>query len=231
MEKEFYKRNLPHYNSPDQNYFVTFILKSSVPPSVLKENKIKLEMARNQFDHAVKLNKTDEELSELKDKIYQLKKAQAKQIEKILHNNRHPEVDLRKTNNLDKIIESLHFWENNRVENIAWSVMPNHVHWVFHLKEKDPLNQLTNLGKLMQSVKRFTANSINKNEGRKGSLWLDESFDTTIRNEYHLHNVINYTLHNPVKAGLVRNWKDWKGNFVSEKYQDEVDDGFGKTTD
>jgi hypothetical protein len=43
--------------------------------------------------------------------------------------------------------------------------------------------------------------------------------------------VINYTLQNPVKAGLVRNWQDWKGNFVSEKYQDEVDDSFGKTTD
>jgi REP element-mobilizing transposase RayT len=231
MEKEFYRRNLPHYNSPGQNYFVTFILKSSVPSSVLKENKIKLEMARNQFDHAMKLNKTDEELTAFKDKIYQLKKAHAKQLEKILHNNRHPEVDLRKTNNLDKMLESLQFWENNRVENIAWSVMPNHVHWVFHLKEKDQFNQSTNFGKLMQSVKRFTANSINKNEGKKGSLWLDESFDTTIRNEYHLHNVINYTLHNPVKAGLVRNWQDWKGNFVSEKYQDEVDDSFGKTTD
>jgi len=48
----------------------------------------------------------------------------------------------------------------------------------------------------------------NKIENRKGSLWQKESFDVTIRNENHLYRTINYTLNNPVKAGLIKNWKD-----------------------
>ena len=64
---------------------------------------------------------------------------------------------------------------------------------------------------ILQSVKRFTANQINKIEGRTGTLWHNESYDTTIRNEIHLHNAINYTLNNPVAAGLVKEWWEWKG--------------------
>jgi len=28
-----------------------------------------------------------------------------------------------------------------------------------------------------------------------------------------LTNVINYTLQNPVKAGIVKNWEDFEGNY------------------
>ena len=65
----------------------------------------------------------------------------------------------------------------------------------------------------MQSVKRFSANQINKLENKQGSLWQKESFDTTIRNDQHLHNAINYTLNNPVTAALVSDWKLWPGSF------------------
>ena len=63
----------------------------------------------------------------------------------------------------------------------------------------------------MQSVKRYSATVINKIEGISGSLWQKESYDTTIRDDIHLYNAIDYTINNPVKAGLVNNWYEWKG--------------------
>ncbi len=66
---------------------------------------------------------------------------------------------------------------------------------------------------ILHSVKLFSSRKINELAGRKGTLWRDESFDITIRDRQHLHNSIEYTLNNPVKAGLVRKREDWKGNF------------------
>jgi REP element-mobilizing transposase RayT len=66
---------------------------------------------------------------------------------------------------------------------------------------------------ILHSVKRHSSNKINKAESRSGKLWQKESFDTTIRNEKHLFYAIKYTLNNPVKAGLVSNWRDWKGTW------------------
>jgi REP element-mobilizing transposase RayT len=65
---------------------------------------------------------------------------------------------------------------------------------------------------ILHSVKLYTARRINQNENRSGQLWEHESFDTTIRNERHFATVVNYTLNNPVAAGLVKDWHDWPGS-------------------
>jgi len=69
-------------------------------------------------------------------------------------------------------------------------------------------------------VKRFSSNKINKIEGRTGVLWKKESFETTIRDEKHLYNEVKYTINNPVEAGLVPIWRDWKGTFISPEFKD-----------
>jgi REP element-mobilizing transposase RayT len=81
--------------------------------------------------------------------------------------------------------------------------MSNHVHWVFNVFKNEMKNKSGFLQDILQSVKWSSANEINKNEGLKGSLWQKESFDITIRDDVHLYNAINYTINNPVKAGLV----------------------------
>jgi REP element-mobilizing transposase RayT len=92
--------------------------------------------------------------------------------------------------------------------------MPNHVHWVVKLFDKDSAGDPVYLQDILQSVKRHSSNKINKAENRSGTLWQKESFDTTIRNDKHLYYAIKYTLNNPVKAGLVSDWRDWKGTWV-----------------
>jgi REP element-mobilizing transposase RayT len=69
---------------------------------------------------------------------------------------------------------------------------------------------------ILYSVKRFSANQINKAEKRTGSLWQKESFETTIRDERHLYYAVEYTLNNPVIAGLVNNRNDWPGSWSKD---------------
>jgi putative transposase len=45
-----------------------------------------------------------------------------------------------------------------------------------------------------------------------------ESFDTYIRSEKMLLNVIHYTLNNPVKAGIVDSWKEWPYTYIDPSY-------------
>ena len=65
------------------------------------------------------------------------------------------------------------------------------------------------------SWKRFTSNQINKLLNQHGSLWQRECYDHLVRDELDLANVLNYIIQNPVKAGLVEDWKDWHGIFVN----------------
>ncbi len=128
-------------------------------------------------------------------------------------------VNLTNTELQQVISEALLFWEGKRLENIAFCVMSNHVHWVFRLKETDENGKAVYLQDVMHSVKRHTSNQINKVTGGKGALWQKESFDTTIRNLEHEYNAVRYTLNNPVVAKLVSDWKTWPGSWCSKDYE------------
>ena len=129
----------------------------------------------------------------------------------MLDAERNPTVDLSKPENTEIIINSLKYWEGKKLRNYAFCVMPNHVHWVFEVFEKDESGDSVYLQDILYSVKRFSANQINRLEKREGALWQKESFDTTIRDEKHLYYAIEYTLNNPVAAGFVKDRKDWPG--------------------
>ena len=67
---------------------------------------------------------------------------------------------------------------------------------------------------IIYTWKKYTATAINKVLGKKGSLWQKESYDSLIRNENGLGQALEYIVNNPVKAGLVEDWRDWKGTYV-----------------
>jgi len=153
------------------------------------------------------------DLEKLRMQYYSLRKKYIKAYDDLLDAERNPSVNLSKPGNTKIIAEAIQFWERKKLLNHAYSIMRNHVHWVFELLEKDSDGKPIYLQDILQSVKRHTANRINKAEGRVGSLWQKESFDTTIRDEKHLYYAIEYTLNNPVSAGLVKDWRDWAGTF------------------
>jgi len=104
--------------------------------------------------------------------------------------------------------------------------MSNHVHTVFkpflndqslHMVEgSHPLMYESadpTLGVIMKSLKGYTAREANKILMRRGAFWEPESYDHFVRSDAEYERVINYVLNNPVKAGLVKNWSDWKWNW------------------
>lgn len=96
--------------------------------------------------------------------------------------------------------------------------MNNHLHWVFATLEKDEIGNPVYVQDILKSVKQFTSNGINKLENRTGTLWQKENWDTTIRDQEHMYNAINYTLNNPVKVGLVTDWRLWPASYCAEEF-------------
>ena len=96
----------------------------------------------------------------------------------------------------------LHF-DNERYRQIAWVIMPNHVHTLIQVFDE---YQLSNV---VHSWKSFSALQANRILGRSGPFWYRSYFDRYIRNEKHFWTIINYIHQNPVKAGLIENAEDW----------------------
>lgn len=242
QKKEYYKHSLPHFQQPGQTYFVTWSLKDAIPKHKLEYFEKKLEILKLRLRPGLAdsgllgLANSDSPLVEsrigireshkdksrygnwetLEKQYFLLRKKYIQTYNDLLDIQKNPVIDLSKTAHIRIITDALTFWEAKKLKNHTFCIMPNHVHWVFELFEKDEEGNSVYLQDILYSVKRFTATKINKIENRKGALWQKESFDTTIRDERHLYYAFEYTLNNPVKAGFVKDWKDWPGCWLSE---------------
>lgn len=210
-KKEFTRRHLPHFQKPVQAYFVTWCLKDAVPAKAFEKYTLQLKQISSEIDIAEANGSDENTIQELKVKFSQTRKKFIKAYDDLLHIQQDSVVNLSKSETTKIIIDTLCYWEGKRLENYAFCVMRNHIHWVFRTFEINEKGEPNYLQDILQSVKRFTANQINKFENRTGTLWHNESFDTTIRDDFHLHNAIEYTINNPVFAGLVKNWWEWDG--------------------
>jgi putative transposase len=65
------------------------------------------------------------------------------------------------------------------------------------------------LSTIMDAVKGASAHLINRAIGRRGHLWVDESFDRIIRAGENLRKKCEYICQNPVRADLVTHPDDW----------------------
>ena len=213
-KKEYHRANLPHYQQSGQAFFVTWCLHDAIPPKALETYTNKLKHQKEKIDVAIKDQSDDEEVSQLRLEYNIVRKQMMKAMEEVMDNNHQCSIDLSNPKITEIVISSLLYWENKCLRNHAICIMSNHVHWVFYLYEKDQNNNTVWMQDVLQSVKRFSANQINKQLGTKGSVWQKESWDTTIRNDRHLYEAIEYTKRNPVAAGLVTDWQQWPGTVI-----------------
>lgn len=183
-------------------------------------NRITLEGATNSDSLIIKRGSesASPELVKLQKEYYTLRKKYMKAYDDLLAADKNSKINLSKPENTNAVTRTLKFWDTKKLENYAFCIMPNHIHWVFRLFDKDENGEPVFLQDILYSVKRFSANQINKLENKTGTLWQKESFDTTMRNEEHLYYAVQCTLDNPVNAGLVKKREDWAGNFLSEKF-------------
>ncbi|MFN2532927.1 MAG: transposase [Pyrinomonadaceae bacterium] len=221
--KQFYRRKLPHIQPPNATLFVTFRLKESIPKTVLQQWKQERIWLQSEIKRVstIEFARTLDERQ--KARLLDFHRRWFVKFEAILHKEETGPLWMKDPRIADLIQDSLHYRDGKVFRLDAHSIMANHVHTVFKLllnshslrviPESHPLMYESiepTLGVIMQSLKGYTAHEANKILNRLGEFWEPESYDHVIRNEAEFDRVIRYVVNNPVKAGLVKNWRDWK---------------------
>ena len=91
------------------------------------------------------------------------------------------------------VLSAIKHFENVRYQLYAFVVMDNHVHVIVQPYENNRMQDIT------YSWKSFTAHKLQREYGRVGAMWQDESFDRIIRSEAEFLEKVNYILNNPRK--------------------------------
>jgi REP-associated tyrosine transposase len=107
-------------------------------------------------------------------------------------------------------------FDHNRVMFLhATVVMPDHVHLVL-TPMPDEYGTSLPLGKILAGIKGASSRNANKLLGRRGHLWLHESYDRELRRDDDLRRSSEYICNNPIRAGLVERldeypwiWREW----------------------
>jgi putative transposase len=201
--KLFRRRNLPHLQPPDVPIFITYNLKFDLPEEIKEIIKQKRTIFKKNT------NPSKSEIIGFEKRIFEL-------FDDFLVTYKHSPQWLAVTKIGDIIVESLHFLNNKYYKLLAFCIMSNHVH-ILVKPLMDENSQPFSLPKIMHDHKRFTARESNKILQRKGHFWQDENYDHYIRNDEEFYNVVWYIINNPVKANLVKSWKEWKYTWVEDE--------------
>lgn len=89
-----------------------------------------------------------------------------------------------------------------RVAHLAWVVMPDHVHWLFRLRQGT-------LGSCIARFKSRTAHAINLAEDTHGPLWQAGYYERQMRSEADLRQQARYVVENPLRRGLIEKIEDY----------------------
>ena len=107
------------------------------------------------------------------------------------------------------VVQAMRFQENEkRVESLAFVLMPDHLHWLFALREDFKLSEV------MKSVKNYSSRKIGDSLRESGEMeathiWQEGFHDHALREEDDLIDVARYVVANPVRAGLVQRVEDY----------------------
>ena len=92
--------------------------------------------------------------------------------------------------------------QTGMVHSLAWVVMPDHLHWLFELKQGS-------LAQLMCRVKSRSSRSVNLLRGNSERLWQRGYHDRALRRDENLKAAARYIVMNPLRAGLVQRLGDY----------------------
>jgi len=105
------------------------------------------------------------------------------------------------------IIRALHHFDGERYLLYDYTVMPDHVHLIVKPLPYD--GRVQPVGRIMQSIKGWTARQINQLLGRRGPLWQAGRYDRIIRNRHDYEETARYIWTNPVAGGFVEAAELW----------------------
>ena len=88
--------------------------------------------------------------------------------------------------------------------------MPDHVHLILTPLTNETLRAVVSLVEIMQAIKSASSHAIHHRDGNHGAIWQEESFDRIVRSSESLDAKIAYILQNPVRRGLVKDWRQYR---------------------
>jgi putative transposase len=190
---------LPHFEGPNAAQHVTFHLADSLPKAVLQRMDIELRIFPPVKRDAERRQRIDLRIDA-----------------------GHGSCLLRDPTIAEMIQQCLLFFDAQRYRMLAWVVMPNHVHALFH-----PINGWA-VAFIVASWKKFTARQIcglqqGRNSSSPAPVWHREYWDRYIRNEQHFATAITYIHNNPVKAGLVALPAHWPWSSAAARERQSPD--------
>jgi putative transposase len=202
--RDYYERRLPHLQPLLGTFFVTYRLVNTIPADVF---------VRFQEERQQSLRLTNPIMAD------EINRRYFGRYDTWLDRQTAGENHLAKPEIAQLVADSLHFFDGNRIELIAYCIMSNHVHAVFTLlSEKTNEGAPNSLSSLKKSLKGFTAKEANRLLYSQGQFWASEWYDRCVRDDNELVRIVRYVLNNPVKAGLCADWHDWPWSYVKAEY-------------
>lgn len=179
----FERRRLPHWEVSGGRYFVTINQAGNLPDHVKAYYRDAARQAREAGSAAVAR-------TVFRDIETWLDRGEARA------DLAHPPV----ARMLEEAIayrQTQHLWNV-----LAYVIMPNHLHLFIEVGDGD-------LTTVLRRFKRWTGRQANTLLGRTGSFWHREWFDHWSRSATEDARIVHYIQQNPVRAGLVENYREW----------------------
>jgi REP element-mobilizing transposase RayT len=200
---------LPHLKREGASYFVTFRQAGTLPKEVLLKFKQEREIIL-QKALAAKRPLTWAEQNELFNWY-------SERVDKYLDAG-HGECLCKDPQVASLVANAVQFFDGQRYHLHAWTVMPNHVHVV--LKPIPPHT----LSRILHSWKSFTAHQMSELfPDKPAPYWQNESYNHLIREADDLRHYCQYTIMNPVSAGLCATPEAWPWSSAHRSTQPHPD--------
>lgn len=95
--------------------------------------------------------------------------------------------------------------------------MPDHAHLILTPLVDERRQQIFSLIEITRTIKGVSARAINQRLGRHGVVWQEESLDHVLRSSEGLDAKVDYVLQNPVRAGLVTDWREYRWSWQRQE--------------
>lgn len=178
------QRNLPHWRQDNALYFVTFRLADSIPAAKLRQWREERDLWLAKHGQPT----TDQQPATYHERFPARLEAWLDAGMGSCMLSERPAIEI--------VAHALKHFDDKRYLLDHWVIMPSHVHLMVMPLEGHELSEI------LYSWKSFTAHQLNKNFGRTGAVWQDESFNRIVRDEAELVHYRYYILANPKKAGI-----------------------------
>ncbi len=100
----------------------------------------------------------------------------------------------------------IEFLETYKAKLVCYSIMDNHYHTIFQIEKALIIPEMI---KKIHSKSAVLLKRYWKEETGSGKIWYNY-WDTTIRSERMLYQLINYVIYNPLKHGYVKDISHYK---------------------